>query len=126
MLFLLFGHFFSWEVGSTFIAATLTILGYSINDTIVVFDRVRENLKLKISDNFSETVGKSLMQTFTRSINTTLTIMIVLATLFVWGPESTRDFSLLLLIGMAIGTYSSVFLASPLLVEMETRKGAVK
>jgi len=120
---------FAWlgkEIDTLFVVGLLSILGLSVHDTIVVFDRVRENLKLKISDNFSETVGKSLMQTFTRSINTTLTIMIVLATLFVWGPESTRDFSLLLLIGMAIGTYSSVFLASPLLVEMETRKGAVK
>lgn len=120
---------FAWlgkEIDTLFVVGLLSILGLSVHDTIVVFDRVRENLKLKISDNFSETVGKSLAQTFARSINTTLTIMIVLATLFVWGPESTRDFSLLLLIGMAIGTYSSVFLASPLLVEVETRQKAGK
>lgn len=118
---------FAWlgkEIDTLFVVGLLSILGLSVHDTIVVFDRVRENLKLKISNNFAETVGQSLMQTFTRSINTTLTIMIVLATLFVWGPESTRDFSLLLLVGMAIGTYSSVFLASPLLVEVETRQKA--
>lgn len=107
------------EVDSLFVVAILSVMGLSVHDTIVVFDRIRENIKLKISDNFEETVGKSLSQTFTRSINTSLTIVLVLLSLFLFGPESTKDFSLLLLIGIIVGTYSSVFIASPLLVSVE-------
>ena len=110
------------EVDSLFVIALLSVMGVSVHDTIVVFDRIRENLKLKISPDFSVTVGKSLEQTFTRSINTSLTVMLVLATLFFFGPASTKDFSLILWIGIAIGTYSSVFIASPLLVELEKRQ----
>ncbi len=110
------------EVDSLFVVAILSVMGLSVHDTIVVFDRIRENIKLKISDNFEETVGKSLNQTFTRSINTSLTIVLVLLSLFLFGPESTKDFSLLLLIGIIVGTYSSVFVASPLLVSVEKRQ----
>lgn len=110
------------EVDTLFVVALLSIMGVSVHDTIVVFDRIRENLKLKISNDFMTTVGTSLRQTFTRSINTSLTVMIVLATLFFFGPASTKDFSLILWIGIAIGTYSSVFIASPLLVELEKRQ----
>ncbi|MHB8651675.1 MAG: protein translocase subunit SecF [Minisyncoccota bacterium] len=111
--------FLGKEVDTLFVVGLLSVMGLSIHDTIVVFDRIRENLKLKVSHNFSETVGISLRQTFARSINTSLTIVIVLIALLLRGPVSTHDFALLLLIGMTIGTYSSVFIASPLLVEAE-------
>ncbi|HBH71364.1 MAG: Protein translocase subunit SecF [Parcubacteria group bacterium GW2011_GWC1_42_11] len=107
------------EVDTLFIVALLSIMGVSVHDTIVVFDRIRENLRLRISSDFATTVGMSLRQTFTRSINTSLTVMLVLATLFFFGPASTKDFSLILWIGIGIGTYSSVFIASPLLVVLE-------
>ncbi len=107
------------EVDALFIVALLAIMGLSVHDTIVVFDRIRENLKLKISNDFATTVGTSLRQTFTRSINTSVTTMLVLGTLFFFGPESTKDFSLILWIGIFVGTYSSVFIASPLLVVWE-------
>ena len=97
----------------------LAVLGLSVNDTIVVFDRIRENLKNKISNNFGEIVGKSLKQTFTRSINTSLTTLFVLLTLYFIGPDSTQNFALALALGIFFGTYSSIFLASPLLVVME-------
>lgn len=107
------------EIDSLFVVGLLSIMGLSVHDTIVVFDRIRENLKLKISSDFGEVVGKSLNQTFARSINTSLTIVLVLVSLFFFGPESTKDFSLLLLIGIIVGTYSSVFMASPLLVAVQ-------
>ena len=110
------------EVDTLFVVALLSIMGISVHDTIVVFDRIRENLKLKVSNDFMTTVGTSLRQTFTRSINTSLTVMLVLATLFFFGPASTKDFSLILWIGIFVGTYSSVFIASPLLVELEKRQ----
>ncbi|MCK5342413.1 MAG: protein translocase subunit SecF, partial [Candidatus Heimdallarchaeota archaeon] len=110
------------EVSSLFVIALLAILGLSVNDTIVVFDRVRENIKLKVSRDFSEIVGKSLEQTFVRSINTSLTTLFVVGALFFLGPESTKDFALVLATGLAVGTYSSIFLASPLLVEAEKRE----
>lgn len=110
------------EVDTLFVVALLSIMGISVHDTIVVFDRIRENLKLRVSNDFATTVGTSLRQTFTRSINTSLTVMIVLATLFFFGPDSTKDFSLILWIGIAVGTYSSVFIASPLLVVLEKRQ----
>jgi preprotein translocase subunit SecF len=91
-----------------------------VNDTIVVFDRVRENLRLneeyKRRESFEETIGKSLNQTYTRSINTSLTTLFVLLSLFFLGGDSTRYFTLTLIIGVLAGTYSSIFLASPLLV----------
>ncbi|OHA83466.1 MAG: protein-export membrane protein SecF [Candidatus Yonathbacteria bacterium RIFOXYC2_FULL_47_9] len=113
------------EVDTLFVVALLSIMGVSVHDTIVVFDRIRENLKLKISNDFMVTVGTSLRQTFTRSINTSLTVMLVLAALYFYGPASTKDFSLILWIGIFVGTYSSVFIASPLLVELEKRQNRV-
>lgn len=107
------------EVGTLFVIALLAILGLSVNDTIVVFDRVRENIKLKVSRSFEELVGKSLQQTFIRSINTSITTLFVVLALFFFGPSSVRDFALILAVGLAVGTYSSIFLASPLLVEAE-------
>lgn len=122
-LFALLGHVTGAEVDSLFIVALLTILGISINDTIVVFDRIRENLALNDERNkreeFSSVVGRSIRQTLARSINTSLTVVIVLAALYFVGPASTQDFALTLIVGMIAGTYSSIFLASPLLVVWE-------
>jgi len=111
------------EVTSLFVIALLTILGISVHDTIVVFDRIRENVKLKIAREFSEIVGKSLQQTIVRSINTSLTVLFVLFALFFVGPETTKDFALVLAVGLIVGTYSSIFLASPLLVEIGKKQG---
>ncbi len=119
-LFALLGFTHGAEVDSLFIVALLTILGISINDTIVVFDRIRENLRKNEDkhkhEEFGMVVSKSIKQTLTRSLNTSLTVLIVLAALWFMGPASTRDFALTLIIGMIAGTYSSIFLASPLLV----------
>lgn len=119
-LFAFLGFYGGAEVDSLFIVALLTILGISINDTIVIFDRIRENLRLneehRKREEFEEVVGRSIMQTLARSINTSLTVIIVLAALFFAGPEATKDFALTLIVGMVAGTYSSIFLASPLLV----------
>ncbi len=114
-------HFTNAEVDSLFVTAVLTVLGFSIHDTIVVFDRVRENLHSgrNHKESFAETAGRSLSQTFVRSINTSLTVVFTLFVLFWLGPASTRDFALTLLVGIIAGTYSSVFLATPLLVAVE-------
>lgn len=122
-LFAVLGHFVGAEVDSLFIVALLTILGISINDTIVVFDRIRENLRkneeARRHEGFDEVVGRSIMQTLARSINTSVTVVIVLLALYFFGPASTHDFALTLIVGMIAGTYSSIFLASPLLVVWE-------
>jgi preprotein translocase subunit SecF len=122
-LFAALGHFVGAEVDSLFIVALLTILGISINDTIVVFDRIRENLRkneeARRREGFDEVVGRSIMQTLARSINTSVTVVIVLLALYFLGPASTHDFALTLIVGMIAGTYSSIFLASPLLVVWE-------
>lgn len=122
-LFAYLGYARGAEVGVFFIVAILTTLGISINDTIVVFDRVRENLRLNEESHrtevFSDVVWRSIVQTLSRSINTSLTVIIMLVALFILGPESTKDFSLTLIVGMVAGTYSSVLLASPLLVQLE-------
>ncbi len=119
-LFAALGHFAGAEVDSLFIVALLTILGISINDTIVVFDRIRENLRNNVDrskrEEFGDVVSRSIMQTLTRSINTSLTVIIVLVSLYFFGPEATKYFSLTLIVGMVAGTYSSIFLAAPLLV----------
>lgn len=122
-LFAFLGFYDGAEVDSLFIVALLTILGISINDTIVVFDRVRENLRLNEErhkhEAFESIVGRSIVQTLSRSINTSLTVVIVLLSLFLFGPLATRDFALTLIVGMIAGTYSSIFLAAPLLVVWE-------
>lgn len=115
-IFVLLGY----EIDLLFITGLLAILGYSVHDSIVVFDRVRENLSLNreknINEEFETTVGKSVAQTFARSINTSVTIFITLLALYLFGPAATKNFALLLTIGVVIGTYSSIFIASPLLV----------
>jgi preprotein translocase subunit SecF len=122
-LFAYLGYSQGAEVGALFIVAVLTILGISINDTIVVFDRIRENLNLNIKNKahvpFEDVVWKSVTQTFTRSINTSVTVIVVLFALYFVGPDSTKDFALTLIVGMIAGTYSSIFLASPMLILIE-------
>ncbi|MDO8522225.1 MAG: protein translocase subunit SecF [bacterium] len=117
------GHYAGAQVDTLFVTAILTVLGFSIHDTIVVFDRVRENLRVNQErgrrEDFAETAGRSLGQTFVRSINTSLTVLITLLALFFIGPDSTKDFALTLLVGIIAGTYSSIFLATPLLVTTE-------
>lgn len=120
--FSVLGYFYGWEIGTAFVAAILTILGYSINDTVVVFDRTRENLLKRVGDTFEETVEVSIEQTITRSINTSLTTILALLAIFLFGGDSTRPFACALMIGIGVGTYSSIFLASPLLVAWELRK----
>ena len=115
-----------FEADALFLTGLLTILGISVHDTIVVFDRIRENLKKNISPDFSETVGRSLTQTFSRSINTSLTIIFVLIILFLYGAAATRNFALLMAIGVLVGTYSSIFIASPLLVVWQKFSSRVK
>lgn len=114
-LFSVLGHFYGTEVNAAFVAAVLTILGYSINDTIVIFDRIRENLT-KSNTTFEETVEQSVHQTFVRSINTGLAALLALIAIYFFGGVSVRDFALALIVGIAVGTYSSIFIASPLLV----------
>jgi preprotein translocase subunit SecF len=120
-LFSYLGHTMGLEVDTLFVTALLVILGFSIHDTIVVFDRVRENLKKhygesKAKKSFETIVGESISQTFVRSINTSLTTIIAIVVLYVVGAEATKAFSLALLVGIIAGTYSSIFLGSPLLV----------
>lgn len=121
-VFAILGHVMGAQVDLLFVMALLAILGFSVNDTIVVFDRIRENLREGYEgseeDTFEDTVGLSLQQTYARSINTSLTTLVVLAALYLLGGESTELFSLTLLIGVIAGTYSSIFLASPLLVKI--------
>lgn len=118
-IFTLLGKIWSIEVGVPFVAALLTILGYSVNDTIVVYDRTRENiLKSSSKENFEDTVNKSLNETLARSINTSLTVLIVLVFLIILGSEAIRWFSVTLFIGVALGTYSSIYVASAFLVSI--------
>jgi len=116
-VFAFLGHFYGIEVGIPFIAALLTILGFSVHDTIVVYDRTRENLiRSSSKDKFPDIVNRSLNETLVRSINTSLTVIITLLAIYIFGGESIKDFSLALLVGVTFGTYSSIFIASALLV----------
>lgn len=114
-VFAILGKVLTVEINSAFIAAMLTVLGFSVHDTIVVFDRVRENL-LKTSGSFEDIVERSVNETLARSINTTLTTLLPLMAIWLWGGETLKWFALALMIGLVAGTYSSIFLASPLLV----------
>lgn len=116
-VFAALGHFYGIEVDTLFITALLTILGFSVHDTIVVFDRIRENLrKLKMPEPYAVTVNRSINETMTRSINTSVTVLWVLGAIFFFGGETTTYFALTLILGIIFGTYSSIFVASPLLV----------
>lgn len=118
-VFAVCGHFFGWEVGTAFIAAILTILGYSINDTIVVVDRTRENLMRRTGQPFEEVVEFSLHQTLWRSLSTTITTLLALVAVYFWGGDTTKLFAMALIVGITSGAYSSIFIASPLLVVWE-------
>lgn len=104
------------EINSAFVAALLTVVGYSINDSVVIFDRIRENMKLRRRDPFDQVVNSSLWQTMPRSINTSVTTEFVLVSLFLFGGATIHDFALALLIGITAGAYSSIFTASPIVV----------
>jgi preprotein translocase subunit SecF len=119
-VFSILGHFYGYEIDTLFVTAILVILGFSVHDTIVVFDRVRENLRLSSAKKpFIEVVGESINQTIVRSVNTSLTTLIALLVLYFYGGSSTEHFSLALIIGIAAGTYSSIFVGSALLVTIE-------
>lgn len=113
-------------VDSTFIAVILTIVGYSINDTIVVFDRIRENLRLMRKTPFNDVANLSIIQTIARSINTSLTTLLTIIVLFLFGGETIKDFTLALIVGIASGTYSSIFIASPIWAMWRQKPGAAK
>jgi len=118
-IFSVLSHYFGAEVDTLFVVAILTVLGLSVSDTIVIFDRIRENLNNETNmakSDFSSVVGHSLDQSFVRSISTSMTVILVLLALVFFGPVSTKYFALMLTAGMFFGTYSSIFLASPLLV----------
>ncbi len=114
------------EVDLTFIAAVLTIVGYSINDTIVTFDRIRENMRakkrLKTKEDIAEIVNKGLRQTLTRSINTVLTVIVTVVALLIFGSESIQNFSLALLVGLLAGTYSSIFISAQLWYDLKVKE----
>ena len=119
-VFAVLGHFYGYEVDTLFVTSLLVVLGFSVHDTIVVFDRIRENLRVMPgSKPFSEIVGTSINQTFVRSINTSLVVLFALAVLYFVGGAPTQHFALALIIGIAAGTYASICLGSPLLVTLE-------
>ncbi len=119
-VFAVLGHFLYVEINSAFIAAILTVLGFSVHDTIVVFDRIRENL-LKTAGSFEEIVERSVNETIARSINTSLTTFIPMMAIFLFGGDTLKWFALALIIGLLAGTYSSIFLCAPLLVLMQKK-----
>ncbi len=119
-VFAILGHFYGFEVDTLFVTALLVILGFSVHDTIVVFDRIRENLHKNESygskKNFETIVGESINETFIRSVNTSVTVLLAILVLYIFGPQTISNFTLALLIGIFIGTYSSIFIGSTLLV----------
>lgn len=136
-VFAILGHFYGFEVDTLFVTALLVILGFSVHDTIVVFDRIRENLhkndfqglplknfapKGNPLKDFATIVGESINETFVRSINTSLTVLLAVLVLYIFGPATIKNFSLALLIGIFIGTYSSIFIGSTLLVTINNFK----
>ena len=128
LIVLAFFSFTQRQVDSSFVAALLTVVGYSINDTIVIFDRVRENLKLhfKRGGNIIELVNRSIYQTLTRSLYTVFTCLFTTFALFFFGGETTKDFAFALIIGFMSGCYSSIFIAGPLWIELRKFGGRAK
>jgi preprotein translocase subunit SecF len=118
----IFGHFLGWEVDTLFLTALLTVVGFSVHDSIVVFDRIRENQQRYRRLDFETLVNHSIVQTLDRSINTQLTVMLMLLALLLFGGVTTRHFVAILLIGVFSGTYSSIFNAAPILVVWENRE----
>ncbi len=116
-VFSLLGRYYHVEIGAVFVAALLTILGYSVSDTVVIFDRVRENvIRTRARDGFGTIVHQSILQTLTRSLNTTFTVLLSLIAIYLFGGDSLKYFTLALIIGIFLGAYSSIFVASPILV----------
>jgi len=111
-LFAILGYFFNVEIDSLFVTAVLTIIGFSVHDTIVVFDRIRENLRLNPGEALNPVINYSIMQTLARSVITSLTVVFTLLALFLFGGFSMRNFALALVVGIVSGTYSSIFNAS--------------
>jgi SecD/SecF fusion protein len=109
---------YTYEVDQVFIAALLTIIGYSINDTVVIFDRIRERLHMKTNGNFQEVANRSINETMSRTVITSLTTLIAVLVLFIFGGEVLRGFSFSLLVGIIFGTYSSIFIATPLAIDL--------
>jgi len=118
-LFSYLGYFYGIEIDSNFIVALLVVLGFSVHDTIVVFDRLRENLRLYVHLSFEEVVNRSVNETLTRSINTSLTVLLTLFALYFFGGQTLKYFILTLSVGIFAGTYSSIFIASPILVSWQ-------
>jgi preprotein translocase subunit SecF len=116
------GHFLGWQADSLFLTALLTVIGFSVHDTIVVFDRIRENSHTLRKIDYETVVNHSIVQTLDRSINTQLTVLITLLSLVLFGGESIRHFVIILMVGILSGTYSSIFNASPILVVWENRE----
>ncbi len=116
------GHFLGWQADALFLTATLTVIGFSVHDSIVVFDRVRENARKYRNVDYETLVNHSILQTLDRSLNTQLTVMFTLLALVLFGGESIRHFVTILLIGIFSGTYSSIFNAAPILVVWENRE----
>ncbi|MCL4397699.1 protein translocase subunit SecF [Patescibacteria group bacterium] len=126
-IFSILGHFFHVEIDALFVTALLTVIGFSVHDTIVVFDRIRENLRRTAGKvNFEEVVNESVLQTLARSMTTSLTVLFTLLALVLFGGESIRWFVIALLIGIFSGTYSSIFNAAPLLILWEQRRNPRK
>ncbi|OGH62812.1 MAG: protein-export membrane protein SecF [Candidatus Magasanikbacteria bacterium RIFCSPHIGHO2_01_FULL_50_8] len=115
-VFAVLGRFAGYEVDTLFVTAMLTILGFSVHDTIVTFDRVREHLRLTPKLDFAQLVDQSVSETIGRSINTSMTVLLVLLAVYFFGGESVKQFNLVLILGVIFGTYSSIFIACPLLV----------
>lgn len=122
-IFAILGHFFKVEVDTLFVTALLTVIGFSVHDTIVVFDRIRENLLKHINRNFTEVANLAIVQTLGRSLNTSLTVVMVLLALLLFGGETIKWFVVALLVGIISGTYSSIFNATALLVWWEEKLG---
>jgi preprotein translocase subunit SecF len=122
-VFAVLGHLLGIELSAVFVAAMLTILGYSVADSVVLFDRVRENIiRFGSKESFADTVHKSVMQTLTRSVNTSFTTLLPLIAIFFFGGETLRFFALFLIMGIFLGAYSSLFVASPILVRLSRKR----
>lgn len=126
-VFAIWAHFMKFSIDAPFVAAMLTVLGYSVHDTIVVFDRIRENLlKFGAKEPLFNIVDSSIKQTINRSVNTSLTVLLTLLSIYIIGSENIKNFALVLLVGIVIGTYSSICIASPLIFDWSNRKGKMK
>ncbi|MBP5173141.1 MAG: protein translocase subunit SecDF, partial [Bacteroidales bacterium] len=117
---------FNLDVDQTFIATILTIIGYAINDNVVIFDRIRENLMLHPNDDFKDTVNKALNATLTRTVNTSVSTLLPMLAIAIFGGESIRGLSVALCLGIIIGTYASIMIGTPIMVDTILRKSAKK